>query len=92
MYFDGITGGLPDGSRNDKDIIIEESITRLGLSSSDKSNIIMVGDRKYDIIGAKACGIASAGVYYGFAKKGELEAAGADYIINTVSEITDLLL
>ncbi len=92
VYFDGITGGLPDGSRNDKDIIIEESITRLGLSSSDKSNIIMVGDRKYDIIGAKACGIASAGVYYGFAKKGELEAAGADYIINTVSEITDLLL
>ena len=52
----------------------------------------MVGDRKYDIIGAKACGIASAGVYYGFARKGELETAGADYIINTVSEITGLLL
>jgi len=92
MYFDEIAGGALDGSHNDKDIIIEESIARLGLSSYDKSNIIMVGDRKYDIIGAKACGIASAGVYYGFAKKGELEAAGADYIINTVSEITGLLI
>ncbi|MCI9078157.1 MAG: HAD hydrolase-like protein [Lachnospiraceae bacterium] len=91
-YFDGITGGAIDGSHNDKDIIIEKSILRLGLSSYDKSNIIMVGDRKYDIIGAKACGITSAGVYYGFAKEGELEASGADYIINTVSEITDLLL
>lgn len=92
MYFDGVTGGAVDGSRNDKDIIIEESISRLGLSSCDKKDIIMVGDRKYDIIGAKACGIASAGVYYGFARKGELEEAGADYIINTVSGITDLLL
>ena len=92
MYFDGITGGSIDGRHNDKDIIIEESILRLGLSSSDKPDIIMVGDRKYDIIGAKACGIASAGVYYGFARKGELETAGADYIINAVSEITGLLL
>jgi len=92
MYFDGSTGGSIDGRHNDKDIIIEESILRLGLSSSDKPDIIMVGDRKYDIIGTKACEIASAGVYYGFARKGELETAGADYIINTVSEITGLLL
>ncbi len=91
-YFDVITGGALDGRRNDKDIIINETISRLGLSSGDKSNIIIVGDRKYDIIGAKKCKIASAGVYYGFAKKGELEEAGADYIINTVSGITKLLL
>lgn len=91
-YFDVITGGALDGRRNDKDIIIKETISRLGLSSVDKSNIIIVGDRKYDIIGAKKCKIASAGVYYGFAKKGELEEAGADYIINTVSGITKLLL
>lgn len=91
-YFDKVIGGALDGRRNDKELIIEESISRFGLSSADKLNIIMVGDRKYDIIGAKACGIASAGVYYGFAKKGELEAAGADYIINTVNELTRLLL
>ncbi|MCX4327854.1 MAG: HAD hydrolase-like protein [Lachnospiraceae bacterium] len=91
-YFDKITGGVPDGSRNDKEIIIEESISRFGLSGKDKPDIIMIGDRKYDIIGAKKCGIASAGVYYGFARKGELEEAGADYIIDTVSGITGLLL
>lgn len=91
-YFDMITGGAIDGSHNDKEIIIEESISRFGLSVKDKSNIIMIGDRKYDIIGAKECGIASAGVCYGFARKGELEEAGADYIINTASGITGLLL
>lgn len=92
MYFDEITGGALDGSRNDKDIIIEESISRLGLSSACKPGIIMVGDRKYDIIGAKICGITSAGVSYGYAKEGELEEAGADYIINTVSGLTSLLI
>lgn len=91
-YFDEITGSTFDGSRNDKKSVIEESICRMGLSSADKPDIIMVGDRKHDITGAKECGIASLGVYYGFAKKGELEEAGADYITDSVYGIKELLL
>lgn len=91
-YFNEITGSTLDGSRNNKRAVIEECFLRLGLSSCDKSNIIMIGDRKHDIIAAKQCGIASAGVYYGFAGKGELEEAGADYIVDTVQEVAALLL
>lgn len=91
-YFNEITGSTLDGSRNNKQAVIEECFLRLGLSSSNKSNIIMIGDRKHDIIAAKQCGITSAGVYYGFADKGELEEAGADYILNTVQEVTAFLI
>lgn len=91
-YFDEVTGSTLDGRLNDKKSVIEECLVRLGLSYEDKSNIIMVGDRKQDIIGARECGISSLGVYYGFAGDGELEAAGADYIVETVSEIADILV
>ena len=52
----------------------------------------MVGDRHFDIDGAKELSLDSLGVYYGFAKSGELEAAGADYVVHTVDELEKLLL
>ena len=51
----------------------------------------MVGDRKYDILGAKANGVASLGVRYGYAAPGELEAAGADFVVQSVEELSRLL-
>jgi len=53
-----------------------------------KSVSIMIGDRRHDIEGAKACRISSLGVHYGYAKEGELSMAGADY---EVDELKDLL-
>jgi len=53
---------------------------------------VMVGDRKYDILGAKAVGIASIGVLYGFGSRKELEEAGADYIAATVEELYDIII
>jgi len=52
----------------------------------------MVGDRKFDILGAKAVGIATIGVLYGFGNREELEQAGADYIAATVDEIYDIIM
>lgn len=51
----------------------------------------MVGDRKFDIQGAKRFGIASIGVRYGYAGQGELEEAGADMIVATVGELDEYL-
>ena len=51
----------------------------------------MIGDREHDILGAKQMNIKSIGVYYGFAKKGELEKAGADYIVDTIDELVGLI-
>ena len=51
----------------------------------------MVGDRHYDIDGAKANGLASAGVLYGFGSREELEDAGADQIFDTAEELGEYL-
>ena len=47
----------------------------------------MVGDRKYDILGAKECGIASLGVAWGFGPEHELEEYQADYIVRQVRDL-----
>lgn len=90
-YFDEVVGSTLDGTINSKDEVICEAFRRLDISNDKlKSNVIMIGDRKHDILGAKKCGIESIGVRFGYAKEGELEEAGADYIVSTVSELKDL--
>lgn len=86
-YFQENTGSTLDGKRNQKADVIREALRRLGIGEDQKQDVLMVGDRKHDILGAKQCGIASLGVYFGFAERGELEAAGADYIVNSVEEL-----
>lgn len=61
------------------------------LQSPPKEEVMMIGDRSYDVLGAKACGIDCIGVEYGFASPGELSAAGADYVVPTVEELGKLL-
>lgn len=91
-YFDVIVGSTLDGARNHKKEVIEEVFHRLQLTEQDKKDIIMVGDRRQDMDGAKSCGISSLGVYYGFAEPGELEAAGADYIVRNVDGLINTLV
>lgn len=86
-YFTEIAGSTPDGTRNEKADIIREALARLGVTEEQKKEVIMIGDRKYDILGAKECNIASLGVSYGFAQENELEECKADYILNEVSDL-----
>ena len=99
-YFDTAVGSeLEGGERRHKNQVIDEVFVRLseaGLTGDDdiamaKSEAIMIGDRKDDILGAKASGIESMGVRYGFAEEQELEIAGADYIVETVEDIREKL-
>lgn len=87
QYFHEIAGDTLQGIRSTKQAVIEEAMRRLQVSEKEKSKVLMIGDRKYDILGAKACGIASLGVGFGYAEPGELEEAGADYILQTVDEL-----
>lgn len=88
-YFRLICGSELDGTRNDKDEVIEYAINKL---ECPKDRTIMVGDRKYDIVGAKQCGIDSCGVRFGYAEEGELEDAGADFIADDISDLLSLLM
>ena len=56
-----------------------------------KEETLMIGDRRFDIEAAKKAGVASLGVRYGFAEPEELEAAGADRIVDTVADVVTFL-
>ncbi len=52
---------------------------------------VMVGDRRYDIEGANAVGIASIGVGYGYGTEDELRQAGCTCYAPTVQALIDTL-
>ena len=84
-YFDFVAGATMDGSRGEKADVIRYALEISGIK--DKSQTIMIGDRNYDILGAKENGLASMGVLFGFGDYEELTKAGADYIVSSVEEI-----
>lgn len=94
-YFDYIVGSNMDGTRGRKEEVVEEALRQMlpvGVAPAKKRDIVaMVGDRKFDIEGAAAHGITSVGVSFGYAPEGELEQAGADFIVNSVQSLYDVL-
>lgn len=88
-YFDFVVGSNLDGTRTKKEEVVEEALRQM---KAVKENTAMVGDRKFDVEGARAFGLTSIGVSFGYAQGNELEEAGADYIVDTVEELQKLLL
>ncbi|WP_369298672.1 HAD hydrolase-like protein [uncultured Neglectibacter sp.] len=81
-------GANMDGTMTDKAQVIGEVLRQLG--DPPKLEAVMIGDRRQDILGAKAQGVDSIGVSYGYAEAGELEAAGATHIVPTVEALEEL--
>jgi len=88
-YFDFVAGATMDGSRGEKADVITYALEISGIE--DKSQAIMIGDRNYDILGAKENGLDSIGVLYGFGDYEELTEAGANYIAKNVEDILTFL-
>ena len=63
----------------------------MNINQTNSNQVIMIGDRKYDIIGAKKMGIDSIGVKYGYAIGNELEEAEATHIVDTTEELNTLV-
>lgn len=91
VYFDGAVGSFLDGGRTDKAEVIAEVLRQAGITEDRKKQVLMVGDREYDMIGAHKQGIAAAGVLYGYGCQEELEQAGADFIISSPKELLALI-
>ncbi|MEG2441656.1 MAG: HAD hydrolase-like protein [Acetivibrio sp.] len=91
-FFDVVVGCELNGDRSKKVDVINEVFHRLSYSSSMRNGTIMVGDREHDILGAKSAKIDSVGIRYGFSNIGELEAAGANYVLDTVADLKTFLL
>lgn len=89
-YFQEIVGSDREEKRGTKAAVIEEAIRRMQIT--DRSKALMIGDRKYDVLGARECHLESFGVYMGCAEVHEHEDAGATYIAHSVSELRQALL
>ncbi len=88
-YFDFVGGASLDGRRNYKADVIRYVLDANGISSREKA--VMVGDRKFDILGAKEFGLETVGVLYGYGDREELTTAGADHLVGSVAELEALL-
>lgn len=86
-YLDEICGTDLDGILVTKAQVIGETLARLGKKPCDA---VMIGDRKFDIEGAKHFSMKSVGVTIGYAEDGELAEAGADYIIDDLLSLLDM--
>lgn len=82
QYFDIIGGSTLDGSISRKGEVIDYVIEKTGREHIGE--MVMVGDREHDVIGAKEHGLPCIGVLYGYGSREELEMAGADIVCETV--------
>ena len=92
-FLETIAGSPPAGNDWEKADVIRETMRRLGLTDGDCSNILMVGDRKFDVLGAKECGIDCVGVeFFGYAAPGELAEAGAVAVAQSAEDLEAWIL
>lgn len=76
-------------ARNTKAKVISFALVSMQAS---KDNAVLVGDRMYDIMGAKEIGIPVIAVEYGYGERDELVQYGADYIVPTPQDVVNLFL
>ena len=91
QYFDLICGAPMNAPKGHGKVdVIEDALQRLGIT--DRSDILMVGDRLHDTEGAHKANLPCAGVLFGYGDRAEHEACGSDYIVEDITELRDLLL
>jgi len=69
--------------------VINEAISRGKIKRSESC---MVGDRNYDMVGAKNCSLMAVGIRVGYAEEGELEKSGADLVVDDFVGLYNSLL
>ena len=89
-YFEFIAGASMDETRSQKDEVIRYALETCNIT--DMSEIIMVGDTEFDIIGANKFGMDSVGVLFGYGTKEEMEKEGATYICERVDDLRKILV
>lgn len=88
-YFDYISAVSFNADCESKQSILERCLSELGVEPNDA---IMVGDRFYDMDGARGAGVDSVGVLWGFGSKFELIESGATYVVDKIQDIESIAL
>ena len=89
-YFDFIAGATIGGNISTKEDVINHIINSLNIT--DNSKILMIGDRKYDLIGAKEFDIDAMGVLYGYGSVQELSEYPSVMLAKTPEDVVKFLL
>ena len=87
-FFTAIYGSEMDGRNSEKAGLISLLIEAEQLSSADT---VMIGDRKFDMQGAKSNALVGIGVLWGYGSPDELRDSGADYLCHTPLELPKVL-
>jgi len=82
----GVYGSGLDGRLGRKPELLAHVLGALGRAPGAR-DVVMVGDRRHDVEGARAVGVASLGVTWGFGDRAELAAAGATEVCDTPAEV-----
>lgn len=85
-YFEVVVGSEMNGARTSKTEVIEEALKCLNMSDRRKE-VLMVGDKEHDVLGARAAGLACVAVGYGYGTKEELTAAQPLKIVASIEEL-----
>ena len=89
-YFDVPVGAASENVHPDKAEIVNAAKTRLAELGCTKP--LMVGDRKFDIAGAKSENVPCAAVLFGYGSREEFEEYGADYIVADCEELRKIIV
>ena len=88
-YFDFVGAALSDTERSTKEEVLEWTLEEYGIKGKEEE-IVMIGDRMYDIEGARAVGVQTIGVLWGYGTREELEEHGAKQIIREPKELLEI--
>lgn len=91
-YFSFVAGDTMDGSRTaygKRDVILR---ALMNIDPKRENSIVMIGDRKHDIAGAKETEIDSIGILWGYGSKQELTTAGADRLADSCETLYKLII
>ncbi|WP_230972687.1 HAD hydrolase-like protein [Gulosibacter hominis] len=87
--FEAITGASEDESRSKKEDVVAEALRRLDALGVDLSNVLMIGDRYYDVQGSAQHGVPCVYVTWGYGRTGEDDGAVA--VVNTAAQLAEIL-
>ena len=90
-YFTVVEGSQMDGSRTSKGEVIQEALRKL-CREEQREQVVMVGDRRHDVLGAREAGIDCVAVSYGYGSTQELEQAGPVMIAPTIEGLRRFFL
>ena len=90
LFFDFVAAASMDHSRSEKDKVIAYALEHA--PGIPREQMLMVGDRRYDLLGARTHGLDGAGVLYGYGSREELESCNPVFLAQSPRELTDFVL